>query len=125
VHPGLAPDCCVDLSQEGRGHVYHWDASVVHRCREPGGVGDHTAAHRDHAVTTGQAPTGPVTAQLFHGAEVLALLTVGYGEDPVFDAGVDLDGDGGLGHHGDPLHPPGDEAGQFGPRSVAHHHRIA
>ena len=89
VHAGLAADGGVDLAQQRGGHVHHRDAPVVDRGGEPGGVGDHAAADGHHAVAPGEAPPGPVPAQVLDGAEVLAVLALAHGEHAVLDAGVD------------------------------------
>ena len=89
VHAGLAADGGVDLAEQRGGHVHDGDAPVVDGGREPGGVGDDAAADGHHAVAAGEAPLGPVAAQVLDGAEVLAVLALAHGEGAVLDAGVD------------------------------------
>jgi hypothetical protein len=59
VHPRLAADGGVDHPQQCRRHVHDGDPPVVHRGREPGDVGDHTAADGHDAVGPGEAPAAP------------------------------------------------------------------
>src|SRR5699024_2743645 len=91
IDTGFTADRRVDLSKECRGDVNHRNATVVHRGRETRGVGDDTAADGYHAITPGESPLCPVTAEVLDGAQIFSVSTSRQGEDAVVDVGIDGD----------------------------------
>ena len=77
----------------------HRHAAVVGRGREPGDVGDHAAADRDHDVVAGEPHLGEPAAELGDRGERLVLLAVSDLEQHVRDAGGDRDRQTGLADH--------------------------
>ena len=123
--PVLPPTAASTMAEQRGGHVHDGDAAVVAGGGEAGDVGDQPAADGDHGVGAGEAPAGPLPAEVLDRGEGLGVLAVRDRGHAVLAPGVDGEPDAGLGDHGHPARGGGQQARQLVAHPRPDEHRVA
>ncbi len=125
VDTGLAPDRGIDLAEQRGRHAHEADSPVVHRGHEAGEIGDDSPTDTDDHIGAREPGLGHLPTHLLHDGERFGRFAVGHGDDDMVAARIDLPRNRGLGDHGDPRRPRGDDLGKQVTYPGAHVDRIA